>query len=115
MTQVPVTLLNYTLSNQQGLRSAVLVNDFGEVGIMEVNRLFTARSGCQFCVELTGGGIDSHMHDLEGKRQRRQEVPQRRVIGNGAGMHYILYDPCSDKVEFCTAGRSIQSKAQGFQ
>ena len=27
------TLLNHILSNQQGLRSAVLVNEFGEVGI----------------------------------------------------------------------------------
>lgn len=30
--QVPVTVLNHILSNQQGLRSAVLVKEFGEGG-----------------------------------------------------------------------------------
>ena len=35
---------------------------------MEVNRLFTARSGQQFSIELTGGGIESQVRDLEGQR-----------------------------------------------
>jgi G3E family GTPase len=32
--QVPVTLLIHILSNQQGLHSAVLVNEFGEVRLL---------------------------------------------------------------------------------
>lgn len=72
---------------------------------MDVNRLFTARSGRQFCVELQGGGIDSHVRDLEGERQRNQAVPRRKVIGVGTAPHYTLYDPGSDRVDFrCAAG-----------
>ena len=37
---------------------------------MEVNRLFTARSGQQFSIELTGGGIESQVRDLEGQRHQ---------------------------------------------
>jgi G3E family GTPase len=47
------TLLNHILSNQQGLRSAVLVNDFGEVGID--HELVVATSDQM--VELSNGCI----------------------------------------------------------
>ncbi len=47
------TLLNHILSNQQGLRSAVLVNEFGEVGID--NELVVATSDSM--VELSNGCI----------------------------------------------------------
>ena len=47
------TLLNHILSNQQGLRSAVLVNEFGEVGID--NELVVATSDQM--VELSNGCI----------------------------------------------------------
>jgi len=46
---------------------------------MDVNRLFTARSGQQFCVDLRRGGIESRLRDLEGERQRQQAVPQRTM------------------------------------
>lgn len=48
---------------------------------LDVNRLFTARSTKQFRLELTGGGIDSQVKDLEGQQQHQQTVPKRSVIG----------------------------------
>ena len=81
---------------------------------MDVNRLFTARSGQQFRLELSGGGIESQVRDLEGQRQHQQSVPQRQVIGIGAGVHYTLYDPGSDRVDFLVAGSRPQQRARGF-
>jgi hypothetical protein len=81
---------------------------------MNVNRLFTARSGEQFSVELTGGGIESHVRDLEGERQLQQVVPQRKVIGIGSGLRYTLYDPGSDRLDFLIAGNRSQPRARGF-
>ncbi|QEY33000.1 phosphoesterase [Synechococcus sp. RSCCF101] len=81
---------------------------------MDVNRLFTARSGEQFCAELCGGGIDSRVRDLEGEQDRRQSVPQRKVIGVGAGVHYTLYDPGTDRTVFCNAGTAHQRAGRGF-
>ena len=37
---------------------------------LDVNRLFTARSTKQFRLELTGGGIDSQVKDLEGQQHQ---------------------------------------------
>jgi hypothetical protein len=81
---------------------------------MEVNRLFTARSGRQFRLELTGGGIESQVRDLEGQRHQQQSVPPRQVIGIGAGIHYTLYDPGSDRLDFLIAGSNPQQRARGF-
>jgi hypothetical protein len=81
---------------------------------MDVNRLFTARSGQQFRLELTGGGIASQVQDLEGQRQQQQSVPQRQVIGIGAGDHYTLYDPGSDRLDFLIAGTKPKQRARGF-
>jgi len=81
---------------------------------MDVNRLFTARSGRQFRLELSGGGIQSQVQDLEGQRRQQQGVPQRQVIGIGAGVHYTIYDPGSDRLDFLTAGSRPQQRARGF-
>ena len=81
---------------------------------MEVNRLFTARSGQQFSIELTGGGIESQVRDLEGQRHQQQSVPKRQVIGIGAGVHYTIYDPGSDRLDFLTAGSRPQQRGLGF-
>ena len=81
---------------------------------MEVNRLFTARSGQQFRLELTDGGIESQVRDLEGQRHQQQSVPQRQVIGIGAGVHYTIYDPGSDRLDFLIAGSKPQQRARGF-
>jgi hypothetical protein len=81
---------------------------------MEVNRLFTARSGQQFSIELTGGGIESQVRDLEGQRHQQQSLPKRQVIGIGAGVHYTIYDPGSDRLDFLTAGSRPQQRARGF-
>ena len=81
---------------------------------MEVNRLFTARSGQQFRLELSGGGIESQVRDLEGERHQQQSVPQRQVIGIGAGIQYTIYDPGSDRLDFLSAGSRPQQRARGF-
>jgi hypothetical protein len=81
---------------------------------MDVNRLFTARGGQQFRLELTGGGIESQVRDLEGERHQQQSVPQRQVIGIGAGIHYTIYDPGSDRLDFLSAGSRPQQRARGF-
>lgn len=81
---------------------------------MDVNRLFTARSGRQFRLELSGGGIESQVRDLEGQRHHQQSVPPRQVIGIRAGIHYTLYDPGSDRLDFLIAGSKPQQRARGF-
>jgi hypothetical protein len=82
---------------------------------MDVNRLFTARSGQQFRLELSGGGIESQVRDLEGQRHDQQSVPQRQLIGIGAGVRYTLYDPGSDRLDFLLAGSSKpQQRPRGF-
>jgi hypothetical protein len=81
---------------------------------MDVNRLFTARSGEQFSVELAGGGIASAVRDLEGERQQQQAVPQRKVIGIGSGLRYSLYNPGSDRIDFRTVGQQAGLRGRGF-
>jgi hypothetical protein len=81
---------------------------------LDVNRLFTARSAQQFRLELTGGGIDSRVKGLSGEQQQQQQVPNRSVIGIGAGAHYTLYDAGSDRVDFLKAGTKALAKGRGF-
>ena len=77
---------------------------------LDVNRLFTARSGRQFRLQLTGGQIHSKVKDHAGEEQRDQAVPKRSVIGIGSGENYTVYDPASDRIEFLSvAGRSGRS------
>ena len=71
---------------------------------LDVNRLFTARSGQQFRLELTGGAIQSHVKDTAGEQQQEQAVPKRSVIGIGQGANFSLYDPATDRLDFITVG-----------
>jgi G3E family GTPase len=67
------TLLNHILSNQQGLRSAVLVNEFGEVGID--HELVVATSDQM--VELSNGCICCSINgELQQAVQRVLERPE---------------------------------------
>jgi G3E family GTPase len=50
------TLLNHILSNQEGLKTAVLVNEFGEIGI-DNELLITTDSSDENMVELSNGCI----------------------------------------------------------
>ena len=78
---------------------------------LDVNRLFTARSGRQFRLQLTGGQIQSKVLDPAGAAEQEHTVPKRSVIGIGSGANYTLYDPASDHIEFLSvAGRSSTSK-----
>jgi hypothetical protein len=81
---------------------------------LDVNRLFTARSAQQFRLELTGGGIDSHVKDLGGEQNQQQPVPKRSIVGIGAGPQYTLYDAGSDHVAFLSAGATRQGRQRGF-
>ena len=51
------TLLNHILSNQQGLKTAVLVNEFGEIGIDNDLLITTETSDDDTMVELSNGCI----------------------------------------------------------
>ena len=77
---------------------------------LDVNRLFTARSGRQFRIQLTGGQIQSRVIDPAGDASQEHTVPKRSVIGIGSGVNYTLYDPASDHIEFLSvvdqSGRS---------
>jgi len=67
------TLLNHILSNQQGLRSAVLVNEFGEVGIDHELVVATSES----MVELSNGCICCSINgELQEAVQRVLERPE---------------------------------------
>jgi G3E family GTPase len=50
------TLLNHILSNQEGLKTAVLVNEFGEIGI-DNELLITTENSADNMVELSNGCI----------------------------------------------------------
>jgi hypothetical protein len=77
---------------------------------LDVNRLFTARSGRQFHLQLNGGTIQSKVKDHVGVDQQEHTVPKRSVIGIGSGANYTLYDPASDHIEFV----SISSRSGPF-
>ncbi len=83
---------------------------------LDVNRLFTARSGRQFRLQLTGGQIRSKVKDHANEQLHEQPVPKRSVIGVGSGANYTIYDPASDHIEFLSvASRSGSSnKGKGF-
>ena len=81
---------------------------------LDVNRLFTARSGVQFRLELTGGSIQSHVKDHAGEQQQEQTVPKRSVIGIGEGANYTLYDPGSDQISFISVDSKPRTKRLGF-
>jgi hypothetical protein len=105
------TLLNHILNNQQGLKTAVLVNEFGEIGID--NDLIVATgedmvelsNGC-ICCSINGelleavyrildrlpGGGDHRPgrpapggHDLPGQRPARRHTPRLDHHPGGCG------------------------------
>ena len=81
---------------------------------LDVNRLFTARSGRQFRLELTGGQIHSKVTDHSGEHKAEQAVPKRSVIGIGGGDHYTLYDPATDHLAFLNVDPSRAQSGRGF-
>ena len=81
---------------------------------LQVNRLFTARSKQQFHLELTEGIVNSEVEDLNGIRKKEQKVPQKAVIGIGAGKNYTLYDVGTDNTQFLKAGYKSEKRIKGF-
>ena len=77
---------------------------------LEVNRLFTARSGRQFRLQLTGGQIRSKVRDHAGEQLNEQPVPRRSVIGVGSSGNYTLYDPASDHIEFRSVHDQLRAR-----
>ncbi len=55
------TLLNHILQNQQGVKTAVLVNEFGEIGID--NELIVSTDGDDTMVELSNGCVCCTIND----------------------------------------------------
>ena len=82
---------------------------------LDVNRLFTARSGRQFRLQLTGGQIRSRVKDHTREQLHEQPVPRRSVIGVGSGADYTLYDPASDHIQFCSAKSRAKHSTLGSQ
>ena len=81
---------------------------------LDVNRLFTARSGRQFRLSLTGGQIRSRIKDHAREQLQEQSVPRRSVIGIGSGADYTLYDPASDHTEFLSVDGRFRNSKFGF-
>ena len=81
---------------------------------LDVNRLFTARSGRQFRLELTGGQIESKVTDHSGEHREEQSLPKRSVIGIGAAEHYTLYDPATDHLAFLKVDNNQRQPSRGF-
>ena len=81
---------------------------------LDVNRLFTAHSTEQFHLELTGGGLDSQVKELNGENQHQQKVSKQSIIGIGAGANYTIYDVGSDKTHFLTVSGQYNTKGKGF-
>ncbi|WP_225322948.1 GTP-binding protein [Synechococcus sp. RSCCF101] len=90
------TLLNHILSNQQGLRSAVLVNEFGEVGID--NELVVSTSDTM--VELSNGciccSINGELQDAVQQVLARPD-PIDMIVVETTG----LADPLPVAMTFC--------------
>ena len=65
-------------------------------------------------MELTEGILNSEVHDLTGNHKKEQKVPQKAVIGVGAGKNYTLYDVGTDNTQFVRAGYQSEKKTKGF-
>lgn len=81
---------------------------------LDVNRLFTARSARQFRLKLTGGSITSRVKDHVGEQMQEQAVPNRSIIGIGAGENYTLYDPATDHIAFMRVPDHVSHAVRGF-
>ncbi|HEY9878881.1 MAG TPA: GTP-binding protein [Leptolyngbyaceae cyanobacterium] len=77
------TLLNHILSNQEGLKTAVLVNEFGEIGI-DNDLLITTDNSDDTMVELSNGciccTINSDLMDAVYKVLERQDKIDYLVV-----------------------------------
>ena len=60
------------------------------------------------------GIVDSEVSDLSGNRKQEQKVPQKAVIGIGAGKSYTLYDVGIDNTQFVQAGYQSEKMIKGF-
>ena len=65
-------------------------------------------------MELKKGITDSEVCDLRGNRKQEQKVPQKAVIGIGAGRNYTLYDVGTDNTQFVQAGYKSEKRIKGF-
>lgn len=82
------TLLNRLLSDDHGLRMAVLVNDFGEINIdsqmvtgIEGEDLISLANGC-VCCTIRGDLLDSVLRLL------RRELPPEHIVIEASGISY---------------------------
>ena len=55
-----------------------------------------------------------NLKDLRGNRKKEQKVPQKAVIGIGAGKNYTLYYVGTDNTQFVQAGYKSEKIIKGF-
>ena len=55
-----------------------------------------------------------NLKDLRGNRKKEQKVPQKSVIGIGAGKNYTLYYVGTDNTQFVQAGYKSEKIIKGF-
>jgi G3E family GTPase len=84
------TLANHILSSQNNQRIAVIVNEFGDVGIdgrLVVgvdDNVVELSNGCLCCT--VRGGLAETLHDLLARRQRADTAPFERILIEASGL-----------------------------
>ena len=51
---------------------------------------------------------------MNGDHKKEQKVPQKAVVGIGAGKNYTLYDAGTDNTQFVQAGNKSEKRIKGF-
>src|SRR6476619_6858273 len=84
------TVLNALVRNQALRRTAVIINEFGEIGLdhdlveKSDENFILVRNGCVCCT--IRGDLISTLEDLSGRQQRREIEPLEQVVIETTGL-----------------------------